>query len=121
MLQLHLLPIEIFDIIMKKTINYDNCNAMKLKLSNQYFNNNQILNSLQSSNNYCDYCKYIWRLWPQYPSVMRYPGILSENNEILCKNHIYKCKSCQKIFSYTYFNILFDKCYNCIRNESKIE
>ena len=74
----------------------------------------------QLSNNYCDYCKYIWRDWPQYPSLMRNPGILSVNNEILCKIHVYICKKCNKKFSYTYYNILFQKCYNCIKTNQHI-
>ena len=88
---LYNLPSEILDIIFKKSISTYNNNSMKLRCTSSKFNNYKYIIDLQYNSNFCDYCKFIYLSWDDYPKILKYPGIISHYNEVLCKNHYYKC------------------------------
>ena len=113
---LDILPSEILDIIFNKAISTYNNNSMKLRCTSTRFNNYKYIVDLQYNRNCCTYCKFIFNNWINYPKLLKYPGIISNYNEILCKNHYYICEICKEVSSYKFFYPYYNKCFKCIKN-----
>ena len=91
---LDILPNEILNIIFNKAISSYNNSSMKLRCTCIKFNNYKYINYLQNKYNFCTYCKFIFDKWNNYPKLLKYPGIISNYDEVLCKNHYYICDIC---------------------------